>query len=1263
MRLSIHHKPGAVVTAAFAGIALTAGLGLSLPAQATETPAGGNELTEGISLERFAEQKVSPSLRDATGQVSVYVQFTGEGAFEQTQPEEVKDGKAEPVVNKPLVEEIRSDITSQAESVAQEAAASTLYTTTNTLPGTAIVGDAEAIRELAGRSDVARITKIVPKHVDNKGADIDTRALNTWVERKQTGEGITIAVLDTGLDYTHSDFGGPGTIEAYQAAQASATIPSAGSGLLDSNKFIGGYDLVGDDYDADPDSPTYQPVPRPDLNPLDCGGHGTHVAGTAAGYGTNNDGSTFRGDYSTLTAEQVNSMRIGPGSAPDAQLVSIRVFGCAGSSEVVGQALDYVLDPNGDGDFSDRAQVVNMSLGSDYSPVDDPENDIVNKLTEQGILSVVASGNAGDVYDIGGSPGNAKSALTVASTIGSRVTLDRADVLAPAELAGSVAGQYSSNFNYSDPAVTEAQLTGNVVMAPADNRFGCNAFPAGSLTGKWVWIQWEEDAAFPCGSGVRFNNAQAAGATGVVLDSPRAVFESGIGGNATIPGIQLNAESSDRLRPSAEAGTLTLRLSPAYMATASAPSGAGDTVSPFTSRGVHGSNGIVKPDVAAPGSAIGSAAVGSGTGAAVSSGTSMATPHVAGIAALLYAATDLNPYEVKTAIMNTATHDLLTASGAVQGPNRVGSGRVDALDALNNKVLAYATEDPALTSVNFGVLELGKEALVLTRQVTVENKSDRPVSYNVSYLQASTMPGVVISTTPSVNVPGNGKATVDVTLSISDPAALAKTIDPAAETDQLSITRQFLADVSGRVQFAGNGTPTLRVPVYSAPKPTSDMSAGKEIAFADSEALKSTVTLQGRELNQGTGASRYLSLVSPLVLGAQSPRLESVKMDSMYAMDLQAVGASSTIPTLKAAGGNLQTSVVNFGVSTWANWPMLGGAFEIDVEIDTNGDSVPDFVTFTSRAADVDLVLAATYRLTPGAAPVMVDQTGANGVQGGTDTNTFDTNAVTLPVSAAALGLDVNAASAPLRYRVTTWNPYSVDEQGESVPVDTTEYIPFDAANPALTFAGATPASLFADVNGGKMDVTRSAGNTDAKALFLHLHNATGDLSGTNGDGGKAEVVPIKVPAKVVPTPTPTPTSTATPKPTVTPKPTATPKPTVKPTPVNPISAVSKCSGSGAEIAVTVKNTGTKQANVTVKSNYGTATVNKLDPGKSKSVVIKTRQSSIKAGDVTVTLTSTGKGKVEKATYKAHFEAQKCKGGNGHGGGNGGGHGNGGGRG
>ena len=97
---------------------------------------------------------------------------------------------------------------------------------------------------------------------------------------------------------------------------------------------------------------------------MDCGGHGSHVAGTVGGSGVRSDGTPFPGPYDGNVP--FSSLRIGPGVAPKASLYALRVFGCSGSTGLVTQALEWAIDPNKDGDFSDHLDVVNMSLGSEF---------------------------------------------------------------------------------------------------------------------------------------------------------------------------------------------------------------------------------------------------------------------------------------------------------------------------------------------------------------------------------------------------------------------------------------------------------------------------------------------------------------------------------------------------------------------------------------------------------------------------------------------------------------------------------------------------------------------------------------------------------------------------------------------------------------------------------------------------------------------------------------------------------------------------------
>jgi subtilisin family serine protease len=1025
---------------------------------------------------------------------------------------------------------------------------SVLYRSHAALAGVAVVTDVknyDTLRHLAG---VADVYPIAPKKIDNSYAVPYQQGAAAWSAYGDLGQNSTIAIIDTGSDYTHANLGGPGTVAAYNAAKAADTaLPDPST--YSSAKFnftttdLNGdpaymYDFAGDTYNADPTSDSYQPVPHPDPNPLDCNSHGSHVAGTAAGFGENADGTTYTGAYDESTP--FDSMRIGPGVAPKARIYSYKVFGCDGSTDVTGEAIDKAMDPNGDGDTSDHADVINMSLGSDYGFPDDGDSVLVNQASQvAGVTVVVASGNGGDIYDIGGSPGNAVRSIAVANSQDASSRVDALHVT-----IDGAAHDYAAERSVAYDWVNGDDLSGPVVrVTQPGNLDGCDPLDAdatSAVAGKVAFVEWDNnDATRRCGSATRAGNLATAGASGFVFGSNQEEFTAGITGSADIPGVLVAKSGADAMRTALEADQAVDVTGTTLGGTDLLDTGLNDTVNDSSSRGIRDA-GNVKPDVTAIGTSVWSTGMGTGNEGLNDTGTSMATPMVAGTAALVTSHhPDWTPEQVKADIMNTADADLYLGTnhtGAKYAPNRVGAGRIDIKAALDNSVLAYTTDGPNGTSTGNVSASWGPLALPVgggtwtgSKTIKLQNTGLDAVSYAVGFDDRTTIPGAAYSVSPStVTVQPRQTATVTLTLTI-DPTQLTKTIDPTVDRLNAGLPRQYLADASGLVTFTDqdpDGT-DLRVPAYAAPRPASDMTQPGSLTLPDGAVQKALLPLTGDQVHSGSGATAIQSLVAGFELQAtsgQAPQCTDTVTTGCWdipderAADLRYVGTTSDAPQWDAIGGNpLVNGEAYFALSTWGTFRHPVSPQEYDVYIDSDGDGVADVALYTTRVAttvDTDVPVTALVDLTTGHSTV---EDAVNGALGDTDTAAFDSDSLVLPVPIADLP-GVTAQNSRINYAVFAFDGYHsapVDQVGD---VDENNKIvgglSTDVLHPGLTVAGSfngeSSPLLFDDSPGSVLAVRRDAAAYRADAgrgaLMVHFHNAVGE---------KAQVVDLNQQATV----------------------------------------------------------------------------------------------------------------------------------------------------
>ncbi len=1050
------------------------------------------------SLQRTGSSQVVIELRDAPA-TQVYASAL-EVAAAQANPQAQATAAAQQQLQRIQQAQQRVLDTMQRQGIN----AQVLYRTQRVYNGIGAIVDASRIEQIAQIDGVKAIHPLITKYRDNSTSVPFIGADHLWDDRlsgteRNDGSGIKIAIIDTGIDYLHTNFGGPGS--GYEENTTDAPNPTYFG--PSAPKVKGGYDFVGDDYNADFTDPNFQPIPRPDPDPMDCpvtrgGGHGTHVAGTAAGFGVRDNGTTYTGNYYVDVFDDVN-FRIGPGVAPRADLYALRVFGCEGSTNVTDVAIEWAVDPNGDGDFSDRMDVINMSLGSSFGGQYDTTAIASDNAALVGVIVVASAGNSGNTFYVTSSPASASRAISVASSLDDDIVFQAIRVNRPS----SIAGNYEAAAAGFGPPLTTTGVTADVVYAQPAN--GCTPLTnAAQVAGKIALID-----RGVCSFVTKVRNAQNAGAVAVILVNnvagpPIAPGDDGTGSDIRIPSVMISQADGQRIK-NALAGGATVNVTLSSSITIPRPDLA-DTLSDFSSRGPRRAGSLLKPDIAAPGQSITSARAGTGNGALTISGTSMAAPHVAGAMALLR---QLHPSwsveELKALAMNTATHNVRVAApgdSPLHPPSRVGAGRIDVHDARDTPVIAFNAENPELVSVSFGAPEVISTATV-TKTIRLVNKSSTARTYNVAYQPVTEVPGVSYSVSPSsITVPANGTAAVRLTMRAN--AGAMRHVRDASTPAAQALPRHWLSEASGYVTFTpGTGPKLLRVPVYAAPRPTSNMRAETTtLNFSSTETLTETIRLVGTGLGSAEALDTptpedMVSIVTAFELQHVSPDLPT--RPNIANADLQYVGVASDY----YAAGSVEDTVIAFGVATHQAWETPN-VVEFDIYIDTDRDGRPEYLLYNTNYGSAtgtsasDVFITALVDLRTREASLQFFLNGLSAAE--LNTAPFNSRVMMLPVYAADLGL--TAGNAAFNYMVVS---YSGDNELYNLPgteedeaiVDQTPWLSFNAAQPGLDLTGGQaglPAYL--DLPGEEIPLRFFASSFNASnslgVLLLHHHNPRG---------------------------------------------------------------------------------------------------------------------------------------------------------------------------
>ncbi len=606
------------------------------------------------------------------------------------------------------------------------------------LDGFTVQLPAKALPKLAR---LRAVTKIYPSLTYTRTMDRGPSVIHATDLQAATGDkgqGMKIAVVDTGVDPS-SPFLDP-TGFAYPPGFPKGDAKQTTAKVIVARVFPGSVRDANSNKAFDKTEP-----------------HGTHVSGIAAGdEGTNAPAGPDHPATPNLS-----------GVAPKAWIGNYRVFTVptplghqANTPEIV-HAFEAAV--------TDGMNVINFSGGG---PETDPANDAlieaVHNTTLAGVVPVIASGNDRDDFGLGtaGSPGTAPDGISVAATSNSHVFAPALSVVGGPPSLGAVPIQA-----YRPPAVwastdqtlvdvssivgTDGKPVDTHLCGPAtDPNSGLGNLPKGSLTGKLALV-----SRGVCSFISKAERAAIGGAAGVILIDNRFGEANGIPTLLPIPAGMVSDLDGKNLRAYATAngGRATIRVSADIKEIQTGRSG---VITSFSSAGPTDFGHFLKPDISAPGLDVLSSTPPATTGSTFSvfAGTSMATPHIAGAAALLLQRHPTwSPWQVKSALMSTAGPAWGDTARTQEAPVLLeGAGLANVATADNPKLFT----DPQ--SLSFERIDVSTGDQRRSMLVTLSDAGGGAGTYAVSLAPQSATAGVTIDVPGSITVTPNGDVAVPV---------------------------------------------------------------------------------------------------------------------------------------------------------------------------------------------------------------------------------------------------------------------------------------------------------------------------------------------------------------------------------------------------------------------------------------------------------------------------------------------------------------------